>query len=246
MTLIKYEDYELSVREDLTHAHETCWSRLSQTGTWLEGSRKVHVAAEVRNARTCSFCAEQKEAISPNSVTGSHSNLGKLSDTEVEIIHRIVSDPGRLSKKWYQDMMSMELREEEYIEIVGVIAMVMIIDTFTFALGMPDHDLPKPESGKPSFYRSSGAKVNAAWIPIVEPEDATSSDGDLYPNPKVGYILRALSAVPKTKFHFWDLMHAQYLPEPIIYQFDRNYRAITRAQMEVVAARVSALHQCLY
>jgi hypothetical protein len=124
--------------------------------------------------------------------------------------------------------------------------MVTIVDTFTLSLGLPNHNLPKPKHGEPSFYRPPGAKTKAAWVPLVEPEDAIKSDGNLYPNPKVGYILRALSAVPKAKLYFWDLMHAHYLPEPIIYQFNRDYRSITRSQMEVVASRVSALHQCLY
>ena len=124
--------------------------------------------------------------------------------------------------------------------------MVTIVDTFTLSLGLPNHNLPKPKHGKPSFYRPPGAKTKAAWVPLVEPEDAIKSDGNLYPNPKVGYILRALSAVPKAKLYFWDLMHAHYLPEPIIYQFNCDYRSITRSQMEVVASRVSALHQCLY
>ena len=246
MALIEYGGCDLPIREDLLQSHERCWNRLSETGSWLDGSQRIDVAAEVRNARTCSFCVEQKEAISPNAVTGSHNSLGKLKDAEVEIIHRIVSDPARLSKNWYKDVISMGLKEEEYIEIIGIIAMVMVIDTFTFALGLTNHHLPKPKSGKPLHYRSPGAKTKAAWVPIVEPEDVTPSDGELYPNPKVGYILRALSAVPTTKFHFWDLMHAHYLPEPIIYQFDRDYRAISRSQMEVVASRVSALHQCLY
>ena len=246
MTSFEYEDYGFPIRSDLMEAHKHCWSRLSEAGSWLDGDHKINVAAEVRNARECTFCNEQKDAISPNAVTGSHSDIGKLNKIEVEVIHRIVSDPARLSKDWYKNIISMGLKEEEYIEIIGVIAMVMIIDTFTFALGLDNRTLPLPNPGKPSYYKPSGSIAKAAWVPIVEPEDAMPSDGNLYPNPKVGYILRALSAVPTSKFHFWDLMYAHYLPEPIIYQFDRDYRAISRSQMEIVASRVSALHQCLY
>jgi len=124
--------------------------------------------------------------------------------------------------------------------------MVMVIDTFTCALGINDHPLPRPQSGPPSYYRSPGARTGAAWIPIVEPEDASDTDGDLYPNPKVGYIVRALSALPEIKKQYWSLMDAHYLPGPLIYQYDRDHRAISRPQMEVIAGRVSALHQCLY
>ena len=246
MPAITYRSYQPSVRGDLIEAHNNCWDRLSEPGCWLDGSRRVVVAAEIRNARTCSFCSEQKNAVSPNAISGSHSSLGVLDDNEVEVIHRIVSDPGRLSKIWYEEKLTGGLREEEYIEILAIIAMVMVVDTFTFALGIEDHALPNPKSGKPSYYRSPGAKTNAAWIPIVEPEDVCEGDGELYPNPKVGYIVRALSALPDMKQHYWDLMDSHYLPGPLIYQYDQDHRAINRTQMEVIAGRVSALHQCLY
>ena len=244
--MVTYENFEFNVRKDLVEAQQRCWNRLARAGTWLDGKRKIHIAAEIRNARQCNYCVEQKQALSPEAVTGQHSSLGNLMDHEVELIHRVVSDPGRLSKTWFQNILLAGLKEEEYVEIIGIIAMVMIVDTFTFALGIDDHQLPTPEPGRPKFYQASGAKTQAAWVPIIEPENATEADGELYPNPKVGYILRALSAVPDIKREFWDLMSAHYLPEPAIYQFDRDYRAITRSQMEVVAARVSALHQCLY
>jgi len=244
--MVTYQNYDVSVRKDLVEAQERCWSRLSETGTWLDSKRKLDIAAEVRNARSCTYCGEQKNALSPDTIKGSHQTLGLLDDNQVELIHRVVSDPGRLSKKWFKKIISRDLKEEEYVEIIGIIAMVMVVDTFTCALGLEDHALPEPKSGQPNFYESPGAKIEAAWIPIIEPDDVTENDGELYPNPKVGYILRALSAVPNMKRHFWDLMFAHYLPEPAIYEFDRDYRAITRSQMEVIAARVSALHQCIY
>ena len=246
MTTIAYHNYLPSVREELVEAQRHCWENLSAPGCWLDGSDRVNVAAEVRNARGCPLCVEQKDAISPTAVNGTHTSLGDLDDNEVEMIHRIVSDPGRLSKVWYKQKISSGLSEERYIEITGIVAMVMVIDTFTCALGINDHPLPRPQSGTPSYYRSPGARTGAAWIPIVEPEDASDTDGDLYPNPKVGYIVRALSALPEIKKQYWSLMDAHYLPGPLIYLYDRDHRAISRPQMEVIAGRVSALHQCLY
>jgi hypothetical protein len=37
-----------------------------------------------------------------------------------------------------------------------------------------------------------------------------------------------------------------YLPGPYVYQFDKSIRAISRPQTEILAARVSAMHQCVY
>ena len=68
----------------------------------------------------------------------------------------------------------------------------------------------------------------------------------MYPSPKAGYILRGLSAVPQTLRDYWAMANIHYTPGQFVYQFNRSFRAITRPQMELIAARVSALHQCAY
>jgi hypothetical protein len=68
----------------------------------------------------------------------------------------------------------------------------------------------------------------------------------MYPSPKAGYIFRALSLVPQSLRDYWALANAHYIPGPYIYQFDKSIRAISRPQTEIIAARVSAMHQCVY
>lgn len=244
--MVSYDGCGFQVRQDLVDSQKHAYQRISMAGTWLDGDRRTAVAKEVRNARTCPHCQAQKSALSPNSVDGEHAGLGALNSAEVDVIHRIVSDPGRLSEQWYQSNVGDVLSPEEFIEIVSIVAIMMIIDTFTFGLGLPDHPLLSPEAGEPSRYISPGARKDAAWIPITEPEDVSESDGPLYSNPKVGYIQRALSAVPDSKRDYWGVTDTHYLPGPMVYQFDTDFRAISRPQIEVIAARVSALHQCLY
>jgi alkylhydroperoxidase family enzyme len=169
-----------------------------------------------------------------------------LSRAEVELIHRVVSDPGRLSEPWTQSVLEMGLSEGEYVEIVGIIALVMIMDAFTRALGVADQPLPEPVAGEPTRYRPPGARKQACWLPIVEPPDAVESDGFMYPSPKAGYIYRGLSLVPESLRNYWALANIHYLPGQVIYQFDKSIRAISRPQTEILAARVSALHQCAY
>ena len=66
---------------------------------------------------------------------------------EIELIHRAVCDSGRLSEKWSQSVLAAGLSEGEYVEIVGIIAMVSIVDTCTLALGLPDRPLPQAAAG---------------------------------------------------------------------------------------------------
>lgn len=239
----------IAIRDDLTDAHENAWAALGAPGTWLTGAQRIAVAAEIRQACSCAHCSRIKAALSPNAVAGKHASLGGLGALEagaVELIHRVVSDPGRLSERWTQEVLALGLSEGEYVEITGIIAMVMMMDAFTRALGAEQRALPAPQTGAPTRHRPAGAKKQAAWLPLVEPEDATEADGPLYPSPKAGYIYRGLSLVPQSLRDYWALANMHYLPGQFVYKFDSSIRAISRPQVEIIAARVSALHQCVY
>ena len=246
MASVAFDGMTTPVRADLVEAHERAWNAIAKPGTWLTGARRVAVAAEIRKAIDCPQCARIRGALSPNGVPGVHESLGELGAAEIELIHRVVGDPGRLSERWADSVLAQGLGEGEYVEIVGVIAMVMIMDSCSRGLGLALRDLPSPQDGEPSRHRPVGAKKNAAWLPLVEPEDATEADGPMYPNPKVGYIYRGLSLVPQSVRDYWALSNCHYLPGQYVYQFDQSIRAITRPQVEILAARVSALHQCAY
>ena len=241
-----FEGSGYRIREDLSESHRLAWERIGSPGTWLTAERRVAVAAEVRQARRCSFCRRIKEALSPNAAKGSHEHLGILGAADVELIHRAVCDSGRLSEKWSQSVLARGLSEGEYVEIVGIVAMVSIMDTCTLALGLPDHPLPSPAAGEPTRYRPPGARKKAAWLPIVEPPDAVDADGPMYPSPRAGYIYRGLSMVPQSLRDYWAVANCHYLPGEVVYQFGKTIRAISRPQTEIIAARVSALHQCAY
>lgn len=241
-----FEASTLPVRPDLVAAHEKAWAAIAAPGTWLGGEERIAVAAEIRAAFNCAHCAKVKAALSPNSVAGAHETLGVVSPAQVELIHRVVNDPGRLSERWADSVLARGLDEGAYVEIVGLIAMIMMMDTCQRALGLPLRALPSPVKGEPTRYRPAGAKKKAAWLPLVEPEDAVEADGPMYPSPKAGYIYRGLSLVPQSLRDYWALANTHYLPGEFVYQFDKSIRAIARPQIEILAARVSALHQCAY
>jgi len=88
---------ELPVRGDLAASHARAWAAIAAPGTWLDGARRVAVAAEIRHARGCAHCARIREALSPNAVEGTHDSLGTFGAAEIELIHRVSADPGRLS-----------------------------------------------------------------------------------------------------------------------------------------------------
>ena len=106
MTDLSYEAASAPVRQDIVAEHRNTWQRIARPGTWFDGPTRVAIAAESRNAPNCALCAERKAALSPFAVEGTHDSLGELPETMVEMIHRIVTDPGRLRRQWYDEILA--------------------------------------------------------------------------------------------------------------------------------------------
>lgn len=246
MQEVDYGSSAYPVREDLIAAQRSAWHRLAEPGAFLDGARRVAVAREVRNAASCALCERRKDALSPFAVQGQHDGLGALSETEIDVIHRITTDPGRLSWDWLDGMLASGLSDCEYIEIVSIIAVVMVADTFRRSLDLPPFELPQPVAGAPSGYSAPGAKHHDGWIRLVLPEDVVPGDGEVYEGPLTSPVVKALSLVPEAKRHYWDMGSFHYLPNDEMGNFATDIRAIDRMQMELVAARVSSIHQCVY
>ena len=83
---------------------------------------------------------------------------------------------------------------------------------------------------------------------MLAPEDVAADDPPLYSSAGRigGNVHRALSLVPEAMMQFWDMFEAMYLPQDAMRDFGREYRAITHAQIEMLAARVAVLNQCVY
>jgi alkylhydroperoxidase family enzyme len=245
MTDLNYDDAPFAIRDDLTMAHRVVWERLSSPGTWLTADTRVAIITEVRNANGCALCRQRKEALSPYSVDGDHDSLGDLPENIVEVIHRVVSDPARLMKKWYDDCLASGLTEEEYVEIIGVVCSTVSIDTFARATGLPLRELPSPQPGEPTRIRPHNAKPGGAWVPWIGRDDAEGDDIPRF-GPPGSNIRRSLSLVPAEAHGFMEMNEAQYLTGVQMRDFWTDYRAISRMQIELVAGRVSAINQCAY
>ena len=164
----------------------------------------------------------------------------------VEVIHRVRTDAGRLTQAWFDGVLETGLTDAEYVEIVGVVATTTALDTFSRAMGTPIALSPEARAGEPSRRRPKGARRTIAWVPTLAPEDLTPEDVDPFTQFGSVHIQRALSLVPEAVIGFFDLDVALYLPQDAIRDFDHEYRAISHAQLELIAAKASAINGCFY
>ncbi len=225
------------------------WSRIGQAGTWLTAAERVAIAAETRHALHCPLCAARASALSPLAVPGAHASLGVLPAAEVEAVHRIRTDSGRIGEGWQRGL---DLPETRYVELVSIVVVTVAADTFRLAAGLPELALPAPQPGMPTRRRPKGATAGPGFTHSLRPEDVSPEDPNLFrETPELrerrgANIHLALSLVPESMIHWWDMFEPMYMEGPQMREFGTEFRAISHAQLEMLAARVAALNRCEY
>jgi hypothetical protein len=142
-------------------------------------------------------------------------------------------------------MLATGISEEEYVELLGLVAHVTVLDTFARGVGMAPQALPEPRPGVPTRYRPAQARRNEHWVPTIAFEDHGPNEADMFPV-KPANIRLAMTLVPAEARSFFDLSANQYLAGPKMFDFGHEFRAITHRQIELLAGRISAINQCLY
>ena len=220
----------------LMDAHDAAWQCIGAPGTWWAGAERRAIVAEARNALRCTLCDARRNAVSPNDVPGQHDACTELDAPAVDATHRIVSDPGRLTRAWFKRLIASGLERTRYVELVGVLATSVVIDTLHRAFGRRIPELPVAKSGAPRAATVAGLVDEGAWVPIVP---RTSDEASATGLPAVPNITRALSMVPSA----FELFFLAFRPH---YRLQGLDFAIGRPQIEFVASRVSALNRCFY
>jgi len=248
MTSFAYHDSPWPIRQDLTEAYGEFWHRLARPGNWWTGAERIAIAAEVRAAADCAFCLERKAARTPNSVHGTHSRAGELlPNAAVDAVHRIASDPARLSKTWFEQTRDAGVSDGHYVELLGIVVALVSIDSFCRGIGVALHPLPEPAPGEPSQYRPQNLSSDTGWVPMIPNGGATSgNEAGLFGGRRTGNVIRAMSLVPDAVRTLLDLSAAHYMKPQDMGDFSRGTAALDRAQVELIAGRVSALRECFY
>ncbi len=246
MTAFDYARSPDPIRPDLVETHRRVWERIARPGTWWSGVERVGLAAEARAARECALCWARAAALSPAAVEGEHDAVSALPPAAIEVVHRLVTDAGRLTRRWFEETTAEGLSDGHYVEIVGVAVSVVSIDAFHRALGLPLEPLPEPRPGEPSRYRPPSLRDDGAYVAMIPPMAARGDEADLWPRGQTANVIRALSLVPDEVRNLKDLSAAHYLTTDQIIDPDAGRPALARPQIELIAGRVSAINECFY
>jgi hypothetical protein len=247
-----YSNAPYRIPDYKAEAHRGAWKYMASAGSWWTGAERLAIAAASRAAQDCALCRERKAALSPNAGSGVHDSDGLskgLNDKVVDAVHRITTDPARLTGSWVENLIDGDaFTYGHYVEMVSVIVNLISIDTLHRALGLPLEPLPRPEPGEPDGYLPPGAALDVAWVPMIYPDNLTKRESDIYFGaPRMGHVIRAMSMVPDAVRWLNRLSEAHYLPTPEVGDFSKGGRlTLSRPQTELVASRTSYYNDCFY
>jgi alkylhydroperoxidase family enzyme len=237
----------LSPGEHTKAGLDQAWAQLGQAGGWFDGQERIAIATQARAARQCGFCGELKAALSPYAVEGEHGeSQTDFSNPAVDTIHRIATDPGRLSERWYAELADAGMSPEELVEITSIVGVVTIADTLARALSQPERPLPTPGDGEPHRQPVAGTTVERGWVPMVEPESAEGMLKLMYDELLSGAgfvfnVARALTSVPEAVRDFFSAFLPNYSTHGPV-----RPGGLDRTQVELLASSTSAWNDCFY
>ena len=238
-----YSDSKYVIKEEIETVHEEHFLDFSSAGTWGNSEQRIAIASFAREAGiSAGLLAETPGTLAKES------NL-KLSKVVKLVVEKLAISPKDVLKDFFDEAINAGLSEEEYVEIVGIVSRVVDMDIFARGIDHPLIAFPEPGVGSPSKVRPETAKLELAWVSTIPnfPEGGLPAKQLFGEKPPKPYIVRGLSLVPDEVKRHMELENAQYQPLGNIMNFDlRHHKGLSRAQVEVVAGKVSALNECFY
>jgi len=208
------------IRDAIAAAHE----QLRRTGTWFDAEQLGAIAGRAR-AVFGDRCLPPWQRELPTEVPG-------LVPAAVAVIDKIATDPGSVDRAWARARVA-ELGDGAYVELVGITAVAVIIDSYAYAAGEGPEPFAAPHAdpGRPNCERPDGLGDIGAHVPMLDP----------FP---MANVARALSLVPSANAAFYTLVRPMYSSagfEDLVW-----HTALSRPQVELVASRVAAMNECFY
>jgi len=189
------------------------WRGIAEPGATWSGADRTAIALRAREVRL-----------------GSQPGPIDLAPAAIDATDRLAGAPATTSRAWVDEVVA-QLGEQSYIEIVGIVARVVAVDTFTRLLGVPPQPFLGPSRGPsepespPAKSRKGKAWVNMAGFPVP-------------PN--------VLSLVPSEQRATNLTETTLYMTGPQMADQDITIDGLHRTQIELVATTVSHGNECFY
>ena len=218
-------DFQYPVREGVVQAQDQIWDAIGRAASWWSGTQRVEIAGQARAARQARVDPPWLRKHLPDAG-------GRLPKDAVDAARTIAADAHKVDREWAKAKVE-ALGDAAFVELAAVTVFVCAIDSFADALGVEYEPLPTPVPGEPDGLRNESVGERGAYVPMQVP----------WQGPNVG---RALSLVPSQNALFMGLVLQMYGGPGSFSELVWEGGPLSRPQVELLAARVSAVSECFY
>lgn len=223
-----YDATPFAVPSDISDSHGEAWRQLARCGTWWTASERLAIASLARHRFASRATPPWLREDPPSDST--------LSPEARAIVDTVTLDAGPIDRPW-ADAAIADIGDGRYVELIGIVATVVMVDVLAEAVGVEPTPLPHPvtpdgaDAETPTRQRPDGLGDIGAHVPVLDP----------FPHANVA---RALSLVPEANALFRTVSVPAYSAPGF---GDLTWDTpLSRPQVELVASRVAAMNECFY
>lgn len=223
------ESFAAAVADHQLAAFDAAWRWLGEPSGHWTGEEKVAIATSVRMATPRPVY--DRRPVTIDHLTTDVEPGAVLSSLVTDTVERIAVEAGGIRREWAAAVIDV-LGDAAYAELVAIVATLVPIDRACLLLGRPLEPLPTPVAAAPTGERAEAKVDIGSYLPAAE--------GFWGPN-----VAKSLSVAPTANMMRLGVVRALYSGDRFgDLRWDDG--ALNRPQIELVAARTSALNECFY
>jgi hypothetical protein len=221
-----------STRPDLTAAQVAAWRHVTSPGASWSAAQRAAIAQTALDA--LDDTDPLAPWVSPSHVGRRMPGTAVLPVLVADAVYRIARHAASLTESWYQAQLAQGIDPIAYVELVGVVCVVAAVDGYFRATARDRPPLPPPTDGAPHGRHPRVEAATLNWVPVAAPADREAA------------VVQGLSAAPGERDMVMQLAAAQYIPFDEMDELGWSRGTLSRGEMELVAARLSAARECFY
>ena len=214
------------VDKEILSSFKIVWDHLGRSGAWWTGPQRIAIAQHIRNSAPRPLWDKP-----PSIETLPDELVGELTIFERGVVERVTVEPSSIDIGAYQHILE-RMGEDKYAELAAIVSQVVPIDHLHDALGIEREELPEAAEGPITMERPKGLVTNIGFLPTLPAEGL----------PHVAVALSLSLADNARRMLLVRSMYSGQTFDQMIW----THRSLSRPQVELVAARTSALNECFY
>lgn len=223
---MRFESLSKFVDKEIIHSFEIIWDHLGTSGSWWTGAQRLAIAKEARSSAPRPLWDK-----APPLDSFSDEYDGSLTYFEKAVVERVTVEPSSIDLRTYQEIIS-KIGEDKYAELAAVVSQIVPIDHLHDALGVQREELPPVSDTPISQERPEDLVYDVGFLPTLPSEGL----------PHVAVALSLALADNARRMLLVRSMYSGRSFEDMVW----THRNLSRPQIELVAARTSALNECFY